>query len=53
MKLAEVKNWKAVHFEDRPILKGDEPFFPTKDWYLLVSCTEVEPMKAAGHYRVK
>ena len=52
MKLKDVKNWKAVHFEDRTILKSDEKRFPRYTWIGFIYSLEVEEMKEKGHYRV-
>lgn len=51
MKLIEVKNWKAVHFEGRTILRTDRNLYPESTWRALVSTVEVEAMKEPGHYR--
>lgn len=51
MKLAEVKDWKAVHFDGRTILRSDRSLYSVADWKKLVSTVEVEPMKQSGHYR--
>ncbi len=51
MKLAEAKNWKAVHLDGRTILKSDKVLYPGADWQKLISTVEVEPMKQSGHYR--
>ena len=51
MKLIETKNWKAVHFDDRTILKTDRNLYPEVLWWALVSAVEVEPMDELGHYR--
>lgn len=52
MKLKDVKNWKAVHFEDRTILKSDEKYFSECAWKTLTCLLEVEEIKEKGHYRV-
>lgn len=52
MKLKDVKNWKAVHFEDRTILKSDEKYFPQDMWKRSINALEVEEMEVKGHYRV-
>lgn len=51
MKLNETKDWKAVHFEGRTILRSDRNLYPEADWWALVSSVEVEPMKQLGHYK--
>lgn len=51
MTLNHDKNWKAVHFEGRTILKIDRSLYPQAAWEQLVNRTEVEPMKEPGHYR--
>lgn len=51
MKLNETKDWKAVHFEGRTILRSDRNLYPEADWWALVSSVEVEPMKQPGHYK--
>lgn len=51
MKLTEVKDWKAVHFDRRTILQSDRSLYSGADWQKLVSTVEVEPMKQSGHYR--
>lgn len=52
MRLCQDNNWKAVHFEDRTILKSDSWHFCKLDWEELIYDVEVEPMKAKGHYKV-
>lgn len=51
MKLNETKDWKAVHFEDRTVLRSDRNLYPEADWWALVSSVEVEQMKQPGHYK--
>lgn len=51
MKLHEDKNWRAVHFEDRTILKSDRALFGKLDWDRLLNLN-VKPMKTKGHYKV-
>jgi hypothetical protein len=51
MKLHEDKNWKAIHFEDRTILKSDRSLFGKSDWDRLLNFN-VNPMKTKGHYKV-
>ena len=51
MKLIEVKEWKAVHFEDRTILRRDRNLYPKTVWLELVSSVEVEAMKEPGHFK--
>lgn len=52
MRLYKDDNWKAVHFEDRTILKSDWYLFSKLDWEELIYDIEVEPMKIKGHYKV-
>lgn len=52
MKLYQDTNWKAVHFEDRTILRSDHNLYSAAEWWALVSSVEVEPMKQLGHYIV-
>lgn len=52
MKLNQCKGWKAVHFEDRAILRTDRNLYPEAHWWALISKVEVEPMETKGHYRV-
>lgn len=51
MKLIETKNWKAVHLDNRTILRTDRNLYPEALWWALVSTVEVEPMDELGHYR--
>lgn len=51
MKLINAKDWKAVHFQDRTILRSDRNLYPEPDWWALVSTVEVEPMAEPGHYK--
>ena len=44
MKLIDTKDWKAVHFKDRTILRSDRNLYPEADWWALVSTVDVEPM---------
>ena len=46
------KDWKAVHFKDRTILRSDRNLYPEADWWALVSTVDVEPMKEPGHFKV-
>lgn len=52
MKLIDAKDWKAVHFKDRTILRSDRNLYPEADWWALVSTVDVEPMKEPGHFKV-
>lgn len=52
MKLKECKDWKAVHFEDRAILRTDINLYSDAHWWSLISKVEVEPMETKGHYKV-
>ena len=52
MKLIDAKDWKAVHFGDRTILRSDRNLYPQADWGALVSSVDVEPMKEPGHFKV-
>lgn len=51
MKLKELRDWKAVHFVNRTILRTDRNLYPESTWWALISSVEVEPMENAGHYR--
>ena len=44
MKLIDTKDWKAVHFKDRTILRSDRNLYPEADWWALVSTVDVEPI---------
>lgn len=48
----DTKDWKAVHFKDRTILRSDRNLYPEADWWALVSTVDVEPMKEPGHFKV-
>jgi hypothetical protein len=52
MKLHEIKDWKAVHFNDRTLLRTDGLYIPSILWDSLLHDFEVTPMKAKGHYKV-
>lgn len=52
MKLINVKDWKAIHFDERTILQSDSGLYPSAEWFRLISTIEVVPMKQPGHYRV-
>lgn len=52
MKLANVKDWKAIHFDKRTILQSDKLLYSQAEWSMLIFNMEVEPMKQPGHYRV-
>ena len=52
MKLADIKDWKAIHFDKRTILQSDKLLYSQAEWSMLISTIEVEPMKQTGHYRV-
>ena len=52
MKLVDVKEWEAIHFDNRTILHSDRVLYPRAEWLRLLSTIEVEPMKQPGHYRV-
>lgn len=51
MKLCETKDWKAIHFTDRTILKSDKYLYPTATWYTLTCCIDVQKMNIPGHYK--
>ena len=51
MKLFECDDWKAVHFNDRTILRSDRYLYHESDWWALVFIVEVEPMAESGHYK--
>lgn len=51
MKLVNANDWKAVHFQNRTILRSDRNLYPEPDWWALVSTVEVEPMAEPGHYK--
>lgn len=51
MKLHECKDWKAVIFKDRTILKKDCPYMSAVQLSELAE-TEVEPTKRKGYYKV-
>ena len=46
MKLCETKNWKAIHFTDRTILKSDKYLYQTATCYIDVQKTNIP-----GHYK--
>lgn len=50
MKLHECKDWKAVIFQDRTILKKDCQYMSSVQLYELAE-TEVEPAKRKGYYK--
>ena len=50
MKLRECNDWKALHLDGRTILKTDRPLYSKSTWEIALD-TEVEPMKAKGHYK--
>ena len=52
MTLCDYKDWKAVHFEGRVILRSDRNLYAKAAWQALVSVVKVEPMKETGHFRV-
>ena len=52
MKLKDCMNWKAVHFEDRTILKADLKYLSAWQQESLQE-TEVKPMSTKGHYKAK
>ncbi len=53
MKLHECKDWKAVHFKDRTILKADCRYMSAVMLHELAE-TEVVPItNRKGHYKVK
>lgn len=52
MKLTNISYWKAIHFEDRTILREDEKYFPKGTWIGFIYSLEVEPMDRKGHYKV-
>ena len=51
MKFINANDWKAVHFEDRTILRSDRNLYPEPTWWALVFTVEVEPMEQPGHYK--
>lgn len=51
MKLINANDWKAVHFQDRTILRSDRNLYPEATWWGLISSVEVEPMNEPGHYK--
>ena len=52
MKLIDTKDWKAVRFKDRTILRSDRNLYPVADWGAVVASGDVEPMKEPGHFKV-
>ena len=50
MKLHECKDWKAVIFSDRTILKKDCPYMSGTQLHELAE-TEVEPTGRKGYYK--
>lgn len=50
MKLKDCKDWRAIHLEDRVILKVDKVLFPSHVWENLLN-VKVEPMESIGHYK--
>lgn len=51
MKLIETKDWQAVHFENRTVMRYDRNLYREAIWWALVSTVEVEPMEQPGHYK--
>lgn len=51
MKLVNDNTWKAIHFQNRTILRSDRNLYPEPIWWELVSTVEVEPMDEPGHYK--
>lgn len=51
MKLGQIKNWKAVHMDNRTILKSDKSIYPNSTWKEIENLNVVE-MKEKGHYKV-
>ena len=51
MKLCETKNWKAIHFTDRTILKSDKYLYQTATWYTLTCYIDVQKTNIPGHYK--
>ena len=51
MKLIECKDWKAVHLQDRTILRSDRNLYPNPSGGGLIRMVEVEPMAESGHYK--
>lgn len=51
MKLINANDCKAVHFQDRTILRSDRNLYPEATWWGLISSVEVEPMNEPGHYK--
>lgn len=51
MKLCETKDWKAIHFTDRTILKSDKYLYPAATWNTLTCCIDVQKMNIPGHYK--
>ena len=52
MKLKNINDWKAIHFEDRTILQEDAKYFPKDMWKRSINALDVEEMEEKGHYRV-
>ena len=52
MTLCNCKDWRAIHFENRVILRSDRNLYPEATWWALVSVVKVEPMKEIGHFKV-
>ena len=51
MTLIEIRDWKAIHFVNRVVLRSDRNLYPEVVWWNLVSAVEVEPMEEPGHYK--
>lgn len=51
MKLVYDNDWKAIHFQNRTILRSDRNLYPESTWWALVSTVEVKPMDEPGHYK--
>ena len=53
MKVQDTKDWKAVHFQDRTILRKDLKYMSFDQAASLLD-VEVEPVKGrSGHYKDK
>lgn len=52
MRLMQDPNWKAVHLDDRTILKTDHCLYPQATWEFLVNKLDVVPTETPGYYEV-
>ena len=50
MKLRECKDWKALHLNDRTILKSDLKIYPKMIQEMILNAV-VEPADSKGHYK--